>query len=108
MRPFLGLETGRSDDRPLQSRAPAILALADIELSARRKAEGKTPAPISPLALEIVQHIDALFEIERGINGKTADDRHTVRQELSRPLIEELEARMRAERPKLSRMSTPE
>jgi len=80
-----------------------FFTLADIEASARRKAEGKAPAPISPLALEIVQRIDALFEIERGINGKIADERCAVRQELSRPLVDELEARMRAERPKLSR-----
>ncbi|MGK2922868.1 MAG: IS66 family transposase [Methyloceanibacter sp.] len=82
-----------------------FFALADIEASARRKAEGKAPAPISPLALEIVQRMDRLFEIERGINGKSADERRAVRQALSRPLVDELEARMRAERPKLSRGS---
>ena len=82
-----------------------FFALADIEASARRKAEGKSPAPISPLALEIVRRIDALFEVERGINGKTANERRVVRHELSRPLVDELEARMRAERPKLSRGS---
>lgn len=82
-----------------------FFALADIEASARRKAESKSPAPISPLALEVVQRIDALFEIERGINGKSIEERRAVRQELSRPLVDELEARMRAERPKLSRGS---
>ena len=82
-----------------------FFALADIEASARRKAEGKAPAPISPLALEIVQRMDRLFEIERGINGKSADERRAVRQALSRPLVDELEAQMRAERPKLSRGS---
>lgn len=80
-----------------------FFALADVEASARRKAEGKAPVPISPLALEIVQRMDRLFEIERGINGKGADERRAVRQELSRTLVDELEARMRAERPKLSR-----
>lgn len=80
-----------------------FFALADIEASARRKAETKSAAPISPLALEIVQRIDRLFEIERGINGKSADQRRAVRQEMSRPLVDELEALMRAERPKLSR-----
>ena len=79
--------------------------LADIEASARRRAEGKAPAPISPLALEIVQRMDRLFEIERGINGKSVDERRVVRLDLSRPLVDELEARMRAERPKLSRGS---
>ena len=82
-----------------------FFALADIDASARRKTEGKAPAPISPLALEIVQRMDRLFEIERGINGKTADERRAVRQELSRPFVAELEARMQAERPKLSRGS---
>ena len=75
----------------------------DIEASARRKAEVKVPAPISPIALEIVQRMDRLFEIERGINGQSADERRAVRQELSRPLVDELEALMRVERPKLSR-----
>ena len=79
--------------------------LADIEASARRRAEGKAPAPISPLALEAVQRIDRLFEIERAINGKGAEERRAVRQELSKPLVDELEAWMRAERPKLSRGS---
>jgi transposase len=80
-----------------------FFALADIEASARRKAEVKLPAPISPIALEIVQRMDRLFEIERGINGQSADERRAVRQELSRPLVDELEALMRVERPKLSR-----
>lgn len=82
-----------------------FFAAADIEASARRKAEGKAPAPVSPLALEIVRRIDALFEIERGINGRSADERRAVRNELSRSLVNELEARMRTERPKLSRGS---
>lgn len=82
-----------------------FFALADIEASARRKASGKTPTPISPLALDIVQRIDRLFEIERGINGKSIDERRAVRQEMSRPLIDDLEALLRAERAKLSRGS---
>ena len=82
-----------------------FFVLADIEASARRQAEGKTPAPISPLALEAVRRIDRLFEIERAINGKSADERRAVRQELSRSLVEDLEAWMRQERPKLPRGS---
>lgn len=81
----------------------AGLALADIEAGARRKAAGKVLAPISPLALEITQRMDRLFEIERGINGKSADERRAVRQSLSRPLVDKLEALIRAERAKLSR-----
>ncbi len=83
----------------------SAFALADIEASARRKAEGKTPAPISPLAVEAVRRIDGLFEIERGINGKTADERRAVRQHLNRPLVADLKSWMQTERPKLSRGS---
>jgi transposase len=82
-----------------------FFALADIEGSARRKAEGKAPVPISPLALEAVRRIDRLFEIERSVNGRSAEERRAVRQELSAPLVADLEAWMRAERARLSRGS---
>lgn len=82
-----------------------FFALADIEASARRKADGKVPAPISPLALEAVRRIDALFEIERGINGRSTEERLMVRRELSAPLVADLESWIREERPKLSRGS---
>jgi len=82
-----------------------FFALADIEAAARRKAQGKTPVPVSPIALEAVRRIDQLFEIERGINGRSAQERHAVRQELSKPLVDDLEAWMRQERPKLARGS---
>ncbi len=80
-----------------------FFALADIEASARRKAEGKATAVISPLALEVVRRIDALFEIERTINGTNADERRSVRQKQSAPLVANLESWMREERAKLSR-----
>ena len=80
-----------------------FFALADIDASARRKAEGKTPLPVSPIALEVVRRIDALFAIERTINGMSADKRRHVRLEKSAPLIAELETWMREERAKLSR-----
>jgi transposase len=77
--------------------------LADLAEHARRKAEGKNPTPISPLALEAVQRIDALFEIERSINGQSAQQRLSVRKELSAPLVTNLENWMREQRTKLSR-----
>jgi transposase len=82
-----------------------FFALADIEASARRKADGKTLGVISPLALEAVRSIDRLFEVERGINGRSAEERLAARQELSRPLVADLQSWMQAERPKLSRGS---
>jgi transposase len=76
--------------------------LADIEAAARRKAKGKTPQVISPLALEAVQRIDALFAIEREINGLSAEARRAVRQERSAPLVADLEAWMQQHRARLS------
>jgi transposase len=80
-----------------------FFAQADLDAAARRKAQGRTAAPISPLALEMVRRIDALFEIERSIAGQSAEERLAVRQQLSRPLVEELEVWMREQRAKLSR-----
>jgi transposase len=77
--------------------------LADVAENARRKAQGKTSAPISPIALEAVRRIDALFEIERAINGQTADQRRAIRQQFSAPLVADLESWMREQRAKLSR-----
>jgi transposase len=81
----------------------AFFVMADLAENARRKAQGKKPAVISPLALEAVRRIDALFEIERGINGETPERRRAVRQELSAPLVADLEVWMREQRAKLSR-----
>ena len=67
--------------------------------------QGKKPAVISPLALETVRRIDELFEIERAINGQTPERRRAVRQELSAPLVANLEAWMREQRAKLSRVN---
>jgi len=80
-----------------------FFVLADVEANARRRAQGKTAAVISPLALEAVRRIDALFAIERSINGASAEQRRAMRQELSAPLIADLERWLREERPKLSR-----
>jgi transposase len=80
-----------------------FFVLADIAANARRKAQGKTAGVVSPLALEAVRRIDALFEIERSINGDNAERRRALRQELSAPLVTDLERWLREHRPKLSR-----
>ena len=80
-----------------------FFAMADIEENARRKAAGKKEIPLSPIAIEVVRRIDALFEIERSINGKSAAERLAVRQKLSRPLVDDLHVYMREQLAKLSR-----
>lgn len=77
--------------------------LADIAANARR---GKTAPAISPIALEAVRRIDALFDIERGINGLPVEQRLAVRQENSLPLLADLEAWLRDERSRLSRAAS--
>src|SRR5450756_3129715 len=66
-----------------------FFAMADIEENARRKAAGKKEIAQSPIAIEIVRRIDALFEIERSINGKSAEERLATRRSLSRPLVDD-------------------
>ena len=80
-----------------------FFAMADLEENARRKAAGKKEIPLSPIAIEIVRRIDALFEIERSINGKSPEERLAVRQNLSRPLVDDLRVYMREQAARLSR-----
>src|SRR3954471_12525314 len=80
-----------------------FFAMADVEENARRKAAGKKEIALSPIAVEVVHRIDALFEIERSINGKNAEERLAVRRTLSRPLVEDLHTYMREQVVKLSR-----
>jgi transposase len=76
--------------------------LADIAANARR---GRSAAAISPIALEAVKRIDGLFDIERGINGQSAEERLRVRREQSAPLVAALEAWLREQRSRLSNSS---
>lgn len=69
--------------------------LADIEGNIRK---GKSAKEISPIALEAVKRIDALFAIEREINGHDPAARLAVRQSQSAPLVEDLASWLRAER----------
>jgi len=75
--------------------------LADIKSTARN---GKKVAEeISPIALEAVKRIDAIFDAEREINGKGAEARHDARQRLVRPMVEDLHDWLRAERARMSK-----
>jgi transposase len=77
--------------------------LADIEGAARRKSRGERVSSVYPIALEAVQRLDALFEIERGINGSTPAERAAARKEHSAPLMADLHNWLQAQLAKLSR-----
>jgi hypothetical protein len=73
--------------------------LADIASKARNQKQ----TTISPLALEAVQKIDAIFMAERSINGMASDARLATRRKDIAPLVNALIDWMRRERARLSR-----
>ena len=77
--------------------------LADIAAGKRRGE--RVPPSISPLAMEAVTRIGALFDSEHGINSETTKHRLGERREQSAPLLIGVEDRMRTERAGLSRHS---
>jgi transposase len=56
----------------------------------------------APIAIEAVERIDALFAIEREVNGVPSHERQRVRNQRSRPLVDALETWLREQRRKLS------
>ena len=72
---------------------------------ARRKFFDLARINKAPIAIEAVERIDALFAIEREINGLAPQQRVGVRTERSRPLIIELESWLREQRARVSKNS---
>ena len=73
--------------------------LADIAAKARNQ----RPATISPIAFEAVQRFDAIFMLERSINGSSPEERMAARRKDIAPLVNDLIEWMKKERGKLSR-----
>jgi transposase len=67
--------------------ADAATKLAFCWAHTRRKFYDIHVATKSPLAEEALRRIAALYAIEAGIRGQTADERRQVRQQHSRPLV---------------------
>src|SRR5207249_8576882 len=76
-----------------------LFELADIASQAR----SQKPTTISPIAFEAVQRFDAIFVLERSINGRTLEARMAVRRKDIAPLVNDLIDWMKRERAKLSR-----
>jgi transposase len=72
-------------------------------LQAGTSAKGKSAKAISPIAFEAVKRIDAVFAIEREINGQDPAARLAARRRQSAPLVEDLESWLRSERALLSK-----
>ena len=84
-------------------RRPGPIIEAACWAHARRKFFELARLDRAPIASEAVERIDALFAIEREINGMPPQERLRVRQERSRPLIIELQTWLREQRARLSR-----
>jgi hypothetical protein len=86
-----------------RARSPGPITEAACWAHGRRKFFVLADVAKAPIAIEAVRRIDAIFEIERALNGLGADERLTKRKELVAPLVTDLEAWMRIERARLSR-----
>ena len=86
-------------------RKPGAIIEAACWAHARRKFFDLARINKAPIAIEAIKRIDALFAIEREINGLSPDERRAVRNERSRPLVAELEIWLREQRAKLSSKS---
>src|SRR6516164_1575777 len=76
-----------------------LFELADIASNAR---DQRRPT-ISPIAFEAVQKFDAIFMLERSINGLSPEARVAARRKDIAPLVNDLIEWMKRERAKLSR-----
>lgn len=65
------------------------LLLAFCWAHGRRKLIKAKPKKGSPIVDEALVRIAALYKVEDAIRGSSPDHRHAVRQELSRPLVDE-------------------
>jgi transposase len=84
------------------SRKPGPIVEVGCWAHARRKFFDLAWLKKAPIAIGAVERIDALFAIEREINGLPPQERARVRNERSRPLVEVLHAWLRERRVKLS------
>ena len=87
------------------NRKPGSIVEAACWAHARRKFFDLAQINKAPIAIEAVECIDALFAIEREINGMTPQKRVRVRNERSRSLVIELERWLRGQRARVSKNS---
>jgi transposase len=76
-----------------------LFELADVASNARKD----KPPPISPIAFQAVRKFDAIFMLERSINGSSPGERLAARRRDIAPLVNDLIEWMKRERTKLSR-----
>jgi transposase len=84
------------------ARKPRAIIEAACWAHARRKFFDLARINKAPIAVEAVERIDALFAIEREINGRAPEQRRAARATRSRPLVDTLETWLHEQRARLS------
>lgn len=84
------------------ARKPGPIAEAACWSHGRRKLFVLADVAKAPLAIEAVRRIDAIFDVEREIDGLSAEQRHAIRQVRVAPLVASLEQWRRGEGGRLS------
>ena len=80
--------------RTLAERGHVELAFCWVHV--RRRFYKLVAAGPAPIASEALEHIARLYAIESTIRGRGAEERRAVRQEKSKPLVDDLETWLRA------------
>ena len=86
-----------------EARKPAALTQALCWAHGRRNFFKLAQLAKAPLAIEAVRRIDAIFDLERTINGQPREQRQATRQDKIAPLVADLEGWMRDVRRTMSR-----
>lgn len=87
------------------ARPPGTLVLAHCWAHGRRKLREVFDRDASPIAEEGLRRIAELYRIEAAIAGLTSDARRSVRQERSRPLVEDFGRWLAGQRARVSAKS---
>jgi transposase len=90
----------------LEDRPPGAIRLAFCWAHCRRRFYELHQATGSPLAAEALRRVGELYAVEAEIRGRPAEDRLTVRQERSRPIVDALHAWLTAQLGRVSGKST--
>src|SRR3954470_8416996 len=88
--------------RLLENRPAGEIRLAFCWAHCRRRFYEIHQATGSPLAEEALRRIGELYQVEAEIRGRPAEERHAVRQERSRPLVDALHGWLTAQLARVS------
>lgn len=89
----------------LLKRPAQDVTLAYCGAHARRKLHDVTQSDAAPIAQEGLAQIQALYRIEQDLRSLSADQRHTARQERSKPIINTFEIWLAQSRARVSAKS---